>query len=449
MPYGGPEHGTADALAHRSYRTRLARGAYLALSYVVAPLVFGFLIWRGIANRAYWERLGERFGYTRIRCAEPSIWVHAVSVGEVQAAAPMVRALRRDYPRIPFVVSTTTPTGARRVADLFGDDVTHVFVPYDLPGGVRRFFDRIRPRLAVVIETELWPNLYHECGSRRVPLVLASARISPRSVGKYQRFTVLFSEALSHGIVIAAQSQADLERFVLLGAVPARTHVTGNIKCDFEFPERLERAGLEFRRDQTFARPVWVAASTHEGEEAIVLDAFTCIRRELPDCLLILVPRHPERFGVVASLVRARGYSIVKRTSGEPSAADTDVFVVDTLGELPMFYAAADVAFVGGSLVPIGGHNLVEPAAIGCPILTGPHFFNAQEIAELLIAARAACQVGNADELASQVVRFLKDENLRADTGRRARRTMEENRGALERLLSLIRPLLEESRRAP
>lgn len=436
--------GAADGAARprRAWPAALARGGYVLLSYLLAPFALGFLAWRGLRNRAYWERFGERFGYAGVRCERPSIWVHAVSVGEVQAAAPLVRALLRDYPGVPVVVSTTTPTGAQRVRALHGDQVAHVYAPYDTPGGVRRFFDRIRPRLVVIIETELWPNLFNECGRRRVPLVLASARISPRSLGAYRRFTALFGEALSHGIVIAAQSEADAQRFRVLGAAPERTHVTGNIKFDFELPAHLREQGRAMRATWAGDRHVWVAASTHTGEDELVLAAFDAVRRVHPTCLLLLAPRHPERFGAVAELLQARGLEYAMRSSGAPCLPRTAVYLLDTLGELPMFYAASDVAFVGGSLVPIGGHNLLEPASLGVPIITGPHNFNAEDVAELLAAAGGARVLRDAGELAPAVIELLDDPELRAQRGRIAQRCVQENRGALERLLQLVRPLL-------
>jgi 3-deoxy-D-manno-octulosonic-acid transferase len=439
MPSGAADG--AGAPRRRSWQAAFARLGYVGVSYLLAPAALGFLAWRGLWNRAYWERFGERFGYAGVRCAQPSIWIHAVSVGEVQAAAPLVRALQAEYPGVPVVLSTTTPTGAQRVQSLHRGSATHVYAPYDTPGGVRRFFDRIRPRLVIVIETELWPNLFHECGRRRVPLVLASARVSPRSLDAYRRFTALFREALSHGIVIAAQSEADAERFRVLGAAPERTHVTGNIKFDFELPAHLRERGAGIRAG--WAREcVWVAASTHEGEDELVLDAFADVLRAQPGCLLLLAPRHPERFAQVAELVRARGLAFVTRSSGEPCRADTLVYLLDTLGELPMFYAASDVAFVGGSLVPVGGHNLLEPAALGVPIITGPHNFNAEEVAELLVDAGGARALRGAAELAPAVLELLGDAGLRERTGRIAQRCVLENRGALERLLALVRPLL-------
>jgi 3-deoxy-D-manno-octulosonic-acid transferase len=446
MPSGAADR-AAPRPAGRTWQAALLRACYVTLSYLLAPVALGVLLWRGLWNRAYWDRVGERLGFAGVRFTTPSIWIHAVSVGEVQAAAPLVRALLADYPDVPVVVSTTTPTGAQRVQALHRDTVAHVYAPYDTPGGVRRFFDRVQPRLVIVIETELWPNLFHECGRRRVPLVLASARISPRSLGTYRRFVSLFREALSHGIVIAAQSEADAARFRALGAATERTHVTGNIKFDFELPTQLRERGAEIRAQWARDGAVWVAASTHAGEDEIVLKAFADIRRVHPTCLLLLAPRHPERFGPVAELARDQGFEVVTRSSGAACLPSTLVYLLDTLGELPMFYAASDVAFVGGSLVPVGGHNLLEPAALGLPILTGPYNFNAEEIAELLVAAGGAARLREAGELAPAVLELLGDAELRRRRGEHARRVVQDNRGALERLLQLVRPLLHVSAR--
>jgi 3-deoxy-D-manno-octulosonic-acid transferase len=417
---------------------------YLALSYVLAPFVVLVIIWKGLTNRAYWERVEERFGYGRSRTDRRAIWIHAVSVGEVMAASAMVGELLERYPHLPLVITTVTPTGARRVIDLFGDRVIHSYIPYDMPGAVRRFFDRFNPRLAVIMETELWPNLYNECGTRKVPLVLANARVSPRSVYRYRRFVGLFSETLSHGIVIAAQSRRDADRFRWIGAPPERTHVVGNIKFDLELPlDQIER-GRAFRAEQIEGRPVWIAASTHEGEEDEVIAAHRKIIETKPDALLILVPRHPERFQAVASMLSRRKTDYVTRSSGQRCRPDTQVFLGDTLGELTMFYAAADVAFVGGSLVPVGGHNALEPAAMGLPILTGPYTFNAEDIAEMLQEAGAAFQVADADGLCEQISALLSDPALRDRCGDAGRRIVAENRGALARLLELLEPLLAE-----
>ncbi|NGX15157.1 lipid IV(A) 3-deoxy-D-manno-octulosonic acid transferase [Wenzhouxiangella sp. XN24] len=417
---------------------------YIIISYLAAPLVALLLFWKGLGNRAYWERFEERFGFGRSRLASPGIWVHAVSVGEVVAASSLIARLRERYPDYPVVVTTVTPTGAQRVRDLFGDDVLHSYAPYDTIGSVRRFFDRMQPRLAIVMETELWPNLYAACGARGIPLVLANARISPRSVQRYRRFIGLFRQALANGIVIAAQSAQDAERFLSLGANPERTFVTGNLKADVALPPGLAEAGKAFRRDCAAGRPVWVAASTHAGEEEAVLEAHARVRRALPDSLLLLVPRHPYRFAEVAALLESRGEPHGRRSTGQTPAASDPVYLVDSLGELPMFYAAADVAFVGGSLVPIGGHNLLEPAALAIPVLTGPHNFNAEDIAALLLAAGALEVVDDQQQLARVVTGLLLDPAGRQARGACAKRVVADSGGALERLLALIRPLLPE-----
>jgi 3-deoxy-D-manno-octulosonic-acid transferase len=419
----------------------MMRFIYTALAYLLVPFAFAMVLWRGLRDRSYWKNLGERFGFGR-RVTVRSIWVHAVSMGEVQAAAPLVRALRSRYPEMPLVLTTVTPTGYLRGRSLFGEGVHVRFVPYDIPGCVRRFFDRARPRLAVILETELWPNLYRECSRRSVPLVLASARISPRSVGRYRLLVGLFRQTLSHGIVIAAQSSSDAERFKSIGANPMRTHVIGNIKFDFELPEGVAAAGRQLRQRQAPKRAVWIAGSTHEGEEDLVLDAHVQVQKRVSNALLVLVPRHPNRFETVANALRRRAFHFVSRSSGADIRPDTEVWLVDSLGELLTFYAAADVAFVAGSLVPIGGHNLLEPAALGLPILTGPHNFNSEDVARLLVEVGAARMVRDAAELATEVTTLLGEPAERERIGSIGRRTLDENRGATQRLLDLIDPLL-------
>ena len=423
--------------------TAAVRFVYVILVYLLFPVLFAAVLWRGGRDRGYWHNLAERFGFGP-RVDRPGIWVHAVSVGEVQAASALVRSLAERYPDVPLIVTTFTPTGADRARTLFKDVATVRYVPFDLPGSVRRFFDRTRPRLAVIFETELWPNLYHECGRRRVPLVLASARISPRSARRYRWLVALFKEALSHGIIIAAQGPGDAERFLSIGANPARTHVTGNIKFDFALPADIVPRGRRLREQYAAGRPVWIAGSTHGGEEEAVLEAHRRVLHECPDALLVLVPRHPPRFPDVAGWLEREGVRFVCRSQAARSEADTQVVLVDTLGELVDFYASADVAFVGGSLVPVGGHNLLEPAALGLPILTGPHNFNSLDIAKLLIERGAAQVVHDARELGDRVAALLKNPEERARIGSLGRASVEENRGALARLLALIDPLLQQ-----
>jgi 3-deoxy-D-manno-octulosonic-acid transferase len=417
------------------------RFIYNLLIRIVAPIAFGLHLARGLRDPAYRDRPAERFGFGA-RLDRDSIWVHAVSVGEVQASQPLVRALLRRYPGMPLVLTTVTPTGAARARALFGEAVIHRYVPYDLPGSVRRFFERVRPRLAVILETELWPNLFAECGHRHVPLVLASARVSQRSVRRYRRLVPLFRATLAHGIVIGAQSKADAERFLSIGASADRTRVTGNVKFDFELAPDVPGRGRAWRGRNAPSRPVWVAGSTHEGEEELVLDAHAAVRERFPDALLVLVPRHPPRFEAVRALLEKRGVAYVLRSRDEQASAATAVVLGDTMGELMTFYAAADVAFVAGSLVPIGGHNLLEPASVGAPILTGPHNFNAEDIFLKLEEAGAVQSVMDPRALGQAVAALLADPERRAAMGQRGREVVEGNRGAVARLLDLIEPLL-------
>jgi 3-deoxy-D-manno-octulosonic-acid transferase len=414
---------------------------YNLLTYLLFLPYVGYWLIRGITNRAYLQRIGERlgFGYPRLdRC----IWIHAVSVGEVVAAVPLIRALGRRYPDRQLLVTTVTPTGAARVAALFGDEVHHTYIPFEAPHVVNRFFSATNPEIALVLETEIWPNLYRGCGVRGIPLVLVSARISPKSVRSYRRLLPLFRETLSHGIVIAAQSEADAKRFLSLGAAPERTRVTGNIKFDVELPADLPARGGELRADLFGERPVWIAASTHEGEEEIVLAAQQELLKTHPEALLVLVPRHPQRFAAVRDMIIKQGMGVVSRTDAAPCSAATQVFLGDTMGELTLFYAASDVAFVAGSLVPIGGHNLLEPAALGLPLLSGPHVFNAQEIADMFVAKGACKLVNDSAELAAAVGELLFDPETATRLGEAGREILERNRGSLDRLMGMIEPLL-------
>ena len=327
---------------------------------------------------------------------------------------------RRLLTSTATLVTSTTPTGSGRVQALFGSRVFHVYLPYDLPGAVRRFLDRTRPYVGIIMETELWPNLFHHCASRRIPLAIVNARLSPRSARGYARIAPLTRSTLADVHLIAAQGEGDAQRFRALGARDDQVQVMGNLKFDQTLPADLPTKASVLRNQWGVDRPVWIAASTHEGEDAEVLDAFARIQQALPSSLLILVPRHQERFGRVADLVEERGYRMVRRASGESASADTQVFLGDTLGELPLFYAAADVAFVGGSLVPVGGHNMLEPAALGVPVLTGPARFNFSDISEALLAAGAAREVEDAEALAAAVIHWLSDVEDRQRVGEAA-----------------------------
>jgi 3-deoxy-D-manno-octulosonic-acid transferase len=418
----------------------MIRRLYSLLIYAAAPFAFAGVLWRGVRDRSYWEGLSERFGWGR-SLSTPTIWLHAVSLGEMSAAAPLVRALRSRYPENPLVLTTATPTGRARGRALFGDTVDVRFLPYDTPGAVARFLDRIQPRLAIIMETELWPNLFRECEHRGVPLVLASARLSAKSVSRYRRLGSLFRGIFSASSLIAAQTLKDAERFVAIGAQSARTRVIGNIKFDVELGAGVADQGRALRSSFGSARPTWIAGSTHAGEEEQVLAAHEELRADRADALLLLVPRHPDRFRAVADLLSSQGLRFTRRSSGMLPDAATPVMLVDSVGELAALYASADVAFVGGSLVPIGGHNLLEPAALGVPVLTGPYHSNGKDIARLLLEHGAALQVADARELGAALVRLLADPAERRRIGAIGQHIVESNRGSVARLLELIESL--------
>ncbi|HCK82045.1 MAG TPA: lipid IV(A) 3-deoxy-D-manno-octulosonic acid transferase [Candidatus Competibacter sp.] len=419
----------------------LLRGLYTALLYMALPLALLRLYWRGLRDRDQRRRWGERLGFIPSLPTCGCLWVHAVSVGETRAALPLIRALRARYPETPLLVTTTTLTGSRQVREALGDRVHHAYAPYDLPGAVERFLQRSRPMLAVIMETELWPNLLRRCAAAGIPTLIANARLSERSARGYARIGHLTAAMLKDITLIAAQSEVDAGRFRSLGA--PRVRVAGNLKYDLTLPDGLPEQGQTLRRDLFGeGRPVWIAASTHTGEDERVLAAFALIRSRWPELLLLLVPRHPERFDGVAALGRQCGFKVVRRSGRQFCTPDTAVFLGDSMGELLLFYAAADIAFVGGSLVPTGGHNVLEPALLGLPVLFGPHMFNFTEAGQRLLAAQAAWQVNDTEALAAIVDRLLADPHLQRAAGQRGRDAVERHRGALAALMGHIERLL-------
>jgi len=414
------------------------RRLYTLLLYLALPFVSLIVAVRGLTEREYWRGGWARFGFGPAR-AGGGIWVHAASVGEVQAAAVLIEALRTSFPALEITLSCATPTGrARGRALLPGLDVR--YGPYDLPGSVRRCLDGLRPRMLIVLETELWPNLLHAVQAAGVPTLIASARVSERSARFYQRLPGLLHASLAAGVWVGAQTEADGKRFTALGVPAQRVTVVGNIKFDRTLLPGILARGAQLRARYAAGRAVWVAGSTHAGEDPIVLEAHRRLCQAQPRALLILAPRHPQRFDAAATLVATQGFRVIRR-SAESCGDDYQVLLLDTLGELAEFYAAADVAFVGGSLVAIGGHNLLEPAALGLPVLAGPEQFNSPEIARALRAQGALIIVHDAVELAAALTRLLADPQARAAQGAAGREAIAANRGALERLLGLIERL--------
>jgi 3-deoxy-D-manno-octulosonic-acid transferase len=412
------------------------RRLYTLLLYLALPWVSLVVLLRGLRDREYWRGWRERFG------AGPAqrgggIWVHAVSVGEVQAAVILIEALRARDGTVDVALTCATPTGRARAARLL-PGVAVSFAPYDLPGSVRRFLKRSRPRMLIVLETELWPNLLFEVWRAGVPTVIASARVSERSTRRYRKFPGLLRDTLAANVWVGAQSSADAQRFAMLGVSPARLHALGNIKFDRMVAPDLAQRGAALRARYAAGRVAWVAGSTQPGEEQQVLQAHQQLRQRLPEALLVLAPRHPPRFDAVAQSIESAGLTLVRRSQAAEGSAAMAVLLLDTLGELMDFYAASDVAYVGGSLVPVGGHNLLEPAALGLPVLSGPYQFNSPEVARAMTDAHAVTIVHSAAELANALIRLLQDPAARAAQGAAARAVIEANRGAVARVLELI-----------
>jgi 3-deoxy-D-manno-octulosonic-acid transferase len=426
------------------------RTLYSLLFHLLLPLIAVRLLWRAWRAPAYARRIAERFAFALPPLKQGGIWVHAVSVGESIAAAPLIRQLLVLYPQLPITITCMTPTGSERIQALFGGAeyqgrVQHCYMAYDLPWAAARFLDRVQPRLAVVMETELWPNHIHQCARRGIPVALANARLSERSARGYARFARLTAPMLAEMSLIAVQTEAEAERFRALGARAGSVEVTGSIKYDLTIdPALLAGAVAQRQQWQLQGRPVWIAASTHAGEDEIVLAAHRQLLLNHPDALLILVPRHPERFASVFELCQRTGLLTCRRSLGQPVMAATQVLLGDSMGELLFFYALADIAFVGGSLVPNGGHNLLEPAALGKPVLSGPQLFNFLEIAAQLRAAGALGEVRDAGSLAAAVQSLWQQPVEAARMREAGLEVMLRNQGALQRLLDGLAKLLAD-----
>lgn len=418
------------------------RWLYSLLIYLISPLVLLLLALRGLRNRDWLKRWPQRFGWFDPPEKTGGIVVHAVSVGEVNAAGTLVKALSQNFSERPLCVTTFTPTGSDRVRSLFRDEVFHVYLPLDLPGAVKRFFDRVQPALLVIMETEIWPNLYFEARRRGIPVMIANARISERSIRGYRRFKRMTTAALGQVSCIAAQSKLDAGRLIEIGADAARLEVTGNLKFDVELPPGLSEQGEAIRQTWGSKRLVLLAGSTHQGDEKPVLEAFKRLLRQFPEALLVLVPRHPERFGQVAQLTRACGLTVCLHSEHIDCPPSAQCFILDAMGELLAYYAACDVAFVGGSLEPVGGHNALEPAALAKPVLLGPHTFNFEDITDQLLKAGAAIRVNNAQDLEQAATRLFKRPELRDQMGRAGLELVISGQGALERTLEIIEELI-------
>jgi 3-deoxy-D-manno-octulosonic-acid transferase len=412
----------------------MARFIYTLAVFALLPWAVLHLLWRARRQPEYLRHWGERFGYFDAVPPAPTIWLHAVSVGETRAAQPLVAALRERYPGYRILFTHMTPTGRATSEALFGDSVDRIYLPYDTPWAMRRFLRHYRPEFGLIMETELWPNLIAACRRESVPLRLVNARLSQRSAGRYAKFPALTREALRGLVAIGAQSTADAARLEALGAQGVT--VTGNIKFDIEAPEQQLALGREFRL-RYGSRPVWLVASTREGEEVLILDAWKRVGAG-DAALLIIVPRHPQRFDEVSRLAAERGFVVQRRSEDSPVAPATQVLIGDSMGEMFAYYASADIAFIGGSLLDFGSQNLIEAAACGTPVLIGPSTRNFAEVAREAIACGAALSIGDADDLVKQVNALLADAGRRRRMGEAGRAFAERHRGATQRTLALI-----------
>ena len=437
----------------------LSRALYSLLAALALPGLSLLILWRGLSDRAYLSGWATRFGRgPALAGDERSIWLHAVSVGEVQAAGALLEALCAQYPALPLAITCATPAGrerARVLAQALGRSrvdagadagVDVRYAPYDLGECVRGALRRLRPAVLVIMETELWPNLLDECARAGVPVLIASARLSERSLGRLKKFPGLLQPALRTAVTVAAQTPADAQRFAALGMPHERVSVCGNIKFDRTPGASLRIAGAALRARFAAARLLWVAGSTHQGEEQAALGAHLALRNSRADALLVLAPRHRPRFDEVAAILERSGLGWMRYSAVD--GADTAtchsvaVLLLDTIGDLENFYAAADLAFVGGSLVPIGGHNLLEPAALGVPTITGPYQSAAPQVAQELSARGAVKIVASAADLSAAVTSLLSDAAALQALSSAALATVAANRGALQRLLELIRACL-------
>lgn len=420
----------------------MPRWIYTLLLYCLLPLAMLKLAWRALRQPEYLRHVPERFGFYRLPKSQQSvIWLHAVSVGETRATAPLVAELRRRYPQHRILLTHATPTGRAAGEQLYGDDVLRCYLPYDLPGGIARFLRHFQPTAGLLMETELWFNLIAACEQQDIPLLLVNARLSQKSARGYARLGGLTTRGLRRLHAIAAQTEADAERLRGLGA--ERVHVTGNLKFDVTPPPNAQDQGTALRNLFGTRRPVFLAASTRDGEEALLLDAVAAA--SMPDLLTVIVPRHPQRFNEVAALLEKRGLSYVRRSAGMPAASDCAVVLGDSMGEMFAYYAACDVAFIGGSLLPFGGQNLIEACAMGKPVLIGPHTWNFEAVAHDALQAGAALRVADVAALAEQLHGLFKNGALREQMSHQALIFSSSHRGATQRVMAVIETALPPS----
>ena len=416
---------------------------YTTIIYFLLPFILLRLLLVSFKYSSYRKKWYERFGFISWKkSSKRVVWIHAVSVGEVNAARPIVDFLLKEYNHLQIIFTTVTPTGAITVEHKFGKNASHFYLPYDIPYCVKRFIKTINPCMLITMETEIWPNLYQTCHGFGVPILLVNARLSQKSMRGYKLFPDLIASTIKLVDKIAAQTKLDADRFTLLGAENKDVLVVGNLKFDIDIPQSIKEEAEPLRHDFSVNRSIWMAASTNEGEEEIILDAHKKVLSVYSNAILILAPRHPERADKVFTMCKKMGFFTTRRTDHESFTEKHDVFLLDTLGELQLYYAASEIAFIGGSLVDTGGQNMLEPAALNLPLITGPYTYNFLEVRKLLIENKALIQVSNYLELSEKVIELIGDANLRHNLGERAKDVVLANRGSSERTIDIIKPYL-------
>lgn len=411
---------------------------YTLLFYLLIPILLLRLYWRGFKVPTYRKRWGERFAIYSKEYPTQVIWIHAVSVGETVAVFPLIKQLQQRYPANTILITTTTITGSARVKAMLGNTVSHVYLPYDLPMLNKSFLNTFKPKISIFMEKEIWPNLYAQCALNKIPLIIINARLSVNSAKNYKKISTLITPTLTKINWIVAQTKADKQRFITIGANRKSINVIGNLKFDLAIDESVIKQAKALKTQLFKNRFVWVVASTHKPEEEIFFHSYTILKQQIPDLLLILAPRHPERFYEVKKLAIKMQLQPCVHSFKQTCVTDTDVYLVDTIGELQLFYGVADICFVGGSMVPVGGHNILEPAAMNVPIMFGRYMTNFMEIAKKILALEAAVQCLNQEELIKTVLLLHNDAVLRASMAEKAYKFVKNNQGSTAKVTEII-----------
>jgi len=419
------------------------RSLYSVFFILLTPFILLRLYFKGIKSPAYRQRWRERLAIYPQSYPQNSIWFHAVSVGEAEAVFPLIKLIQKQYPSLSILVTTTTVTGAQRVQTVLTDTVSHVYLPYDIPWVIRGFFKHFKPKLAIIMEKELWPNLFAECHQQGIPLFIINARLSANSAKNYKKIPALVIPSLHNVTRILAQTKEDRENFIKIGMPENRIEVLGNLKFDITLPENLITQGKQLKSTLFAQRFVWIIASTHQGEESLLIDCYQQLKKTIPELLLLIVPRHPERFLAVKALAESKKLNTLMRSSNTLCSITTDVYIADTLGELKMLYAAADISFVGGSLVPIGGHNILEALAAATPVLFGPHMLNFKEISHNVLAHQASIQCQTETDIIEAISSLYNNKEACQQLTENGLNFLSHNLGATQKSLDILQADLQ------